>query len=799
MFRALLLLCAFLFVFSQGLYAQDSGSNIFNPSVLHEVNMTFTEPNYWDILNQNFGGGFDPTEDVTYLMASVTIDGETVDSIGIRFKGFTSASASTKKPFKFDFNEFVPGKRYDGLRKLNLNNGTGDPGLQRDVICYDLMNRSGVDAPRTSFARVSINGEFFAVYQLIEQVDKEFLQNNFSNDKGNLFKNKGWYNFEFSGTSPDAYRVLELKTNEEGDDYSGLIGLVDILNNTSDAEFPEAIEEVFNVDRYLKTLAVDVATDNWDSNLEHGRNWYMYEDTTTGVFHWIPWDYNFALGSNFFGGGGDVCFANPQLVAVLNGTTTIQFYDDGFHDGEVIERSWDFGDGNTATGRTVTHTFSEAGTYEVCFVATVDGECSEQDCRTIMTTENLADCPAVVNGEFPGTPDLAYAVLVSFDDECCETFSADCADTHAAIRDFIESGTDGNGGGGGGFGRNFQVDQRNSNRLLISKLLAVPEFYERYLNHFCNLMEEVFLSERYDALISANRELLFDAVLNSPNELSPFGQFDREMSTDGMPALLASRIANLKTQLLDLEACSGEPPLGIPLGDVVINEFVADNDSTSMISDPDGGYPDWIELYNNTDMEIDLSGTYLSDKQDNLDKWAFPDGTSIAADGYLIVWADEDGDQQGLHANFKLSKNGEAIYLSNAGDSTRIDEVVFGIQETNVSMSRVPNGTGDFEAQHTTHGYSNDTPVANRNVANGIELLVYPNPAGDFLNVRFPGANAGAMRVDLFAVAGRKVFSDLEVNAGTLELDLTSLTPGFYFLRVRDGGGKTGTMKFAKQ
>jgi len=416
MLRNLLPFFVLIVLTFQGLSAQNAGNNIFDSSVLHEINMTFAEEDYWEILNQNFGSGFDPSVSVEYLMASVTIDGETVDSIGIRFKGFTSASASTKKPFKFDFNEFVRGKRFDGLRKLNLNNGTGDPGLQRDVICYDLMNRSGVAAPRTSFARVSINGEFFAVYQVIEQVDKEFLKNNFSNAKGNLFKNKGWYNFEYFGTEAEEYRVMELKTNEEGDDYNGLIGLVDVLNNASDEAFPEAIEEVFNVDLYLKTLAVDVATDNWDSNLEHGRNWYMYEDTTTGVFHWIPWDYNFALNSGFFDGGGNDCISSPGIVAVTNGTTTIQFYEDGFHDGTEIERVWDFGDGNTATGRDVTHTFGEVATYVVCVTTTVDGQCSEQVCRSITTTDNLADCPAVVNGDFSGTPDVAFAILVGFDD-----------------------------------------------------------------------------------------------------------------------------------------------------------------------------------------------------------------------------------------------------------------------------------------------------------------------------------------------------------------------------------------------
>ena len=59
-------------------------------------------------------------------------------------------------------------------------------------------------------------------------------------------------------------------------------------------------------------------------------------------------------------------------------------------------------------------------------------------------------------------------------------------------------------------------------------------------------------------------------------------------------------------------------------GEIVINEFSADSDSLSGIADPDGGYPDWIELYNTTDAAIDLSGIFLSDKEDELQKWQFP-------------------------------------------------------------------------------------------------------------------------------------------------------------------------------
>lgn len=61
---------------------------------------------------------------------------------------------------------------------------------------------------------------------------------------------------------------------------------------------------------------------------------------------------------------------------------------------------------------------------------------------------------------------------------------------------------------------------------------------------------------------------------------------------------------------------------------------------------------------------MDLAGWYLSDNPENPRKWPFPAGTRIAAGGYLLIWAYEDGeDSPGLHANFKLSAKGEQLLL----------------------------------------------------------------------------------------------------------------------------------------
>ncbi len=121
---------------------------------------------------------------------------------------------------------------------------------------------------------------------------------------------------------------------------------------------------------------------------------------------------------------------------------------------------------------------------------------------------------------------------------------------------------------------------------------------------------------------------------------------------------------------------------------VVINEWMASNSST--ISDPDfDNSGDWIELYNTSSEAVDLSGFFLTDNRNYPERWSFPDASIIAPNDFLIIWA--DGEDTGLHCNFKLTKEGERIQLY---DTTGVvmDEIVYKHQKTDVSMGRKIDG-----------------------------------------------------------------------------------------------------------
>ncbi len=132
---------------------------------------------------------------------------------------------------------------------------------------------------------------------------------------------------------------------------------------------------------------------------------------------------------------------------------------------------------------------------------------------------------------------------------------------------------------------------------------------------------------------------------------------------------------------------------------MVINEFLASNDTN--LSDPQDEYDDWIEIHNTGPAAVDVGGMYLTDDLDDPTQWRFPldrpEVTLIAPGGYLLVWADGDTADPGLHASFSLSAGGEEIGLFDRDGATLIDSVSFGPQIVDVSYGRYPDGADEWK------------------------------------------------------------------------------------------------------
>ena len=229
-----------------------------------------------------------------------------IDSIGFRLRGNTSRN-SQKKSFKVSLNTFIPGQKFLGVEKLNLNGEHNDPSISRARICWKLFRDAGVPAPRSNHIELYINGEYRGVYINVEHIDEEFVDLRFGNNNGNLYKCLWPADLDYLGASPDLYQfkngerqAYELKTNQEENDYSDLAAFINILNNTPINDLTDDLNKVFNVNIYLKNLAVEVLAGHWDSYAYLKNNYYLYHNLRTGKFEYIPYDTDNTLGISWF-------------------------------------------------------------------------------------------------------------------------------------------------------------------------------------------------------------------------------------------------------------------------------------------------------------------------------------------------------------------------------------------------------------------------------------------------------------------------------------------------------------------
>jgi len=274
----------------------DESDFIFDDSRVHHYDLHFYTEHWADTLAWNYEHG------ELYLPARVTYQGITLDSIGVRYKGTSSYYMSRntpKKPLKFKFNKFVKKNRLYGLKELNFSNCVLDPSFMREKISYDIA-RSYMPASRATYATISVDGVELGFYVQVEEVDEIFLGRYYTNASGNLYKaaDEGT-TLEYLGTDASLYAAgLELKTNEEINDWSGVINMLDKLNNTPAVDFRSTVSECLDLDLCCRLLAFNMSLTNLDSYTGSGRNFYLYDDPSSGQFKWLVWDLNESFGAH---------------------------------------------------------------------------------------------------------------------------------------------------------------------------------------------------------------------------------------------------------------------------------------------------------------------------------------------------------------------------------------------------------------------------------------------------------------------------------------------------------------------
>ena len=214
---------------------------------------------------------------------------QTIDSIGFRARGNTSL-ASQKKSFKIDFNRFISGQKFQGLEEMNLNGEHNDVSIMRTYLAQQLLRSAGVPSSRTRYVH-------------LEHIDDEFLDLRFPGQaNGNLWKCAYGADLNWWGANPSSYQdVYELKTNEDSADYTALVHFIDVLNNTPASSFVCAIQEVMDVDLFLRTIALEILMGQWDGYAYNKNNYFLYQRENDGKMVYISYDLDNTFGIDWFG------------------------------------------------------------------------------------------------------------------------------------------------------------------------------------------------------------------------------------------------------------------------------------------------------------------------------------------------------------------------------------------------------------------------------------------------------------------------------------------------------------------
>jgi len=289
---------------------------VFDDTQVRRVELMLTQDN-WNAMWE------DPAEKVQ-VKADAVVFGRRIQEAGLSTKGNSTLwFPGDKKPLKLDINAYLPDQEYKNLKMLLFHNNFGDPSMLREKMSYDLMRFAGVAASHVTYVELWMDvvddtspPTYVGVYTMVERPDKKYLANRFGNqnDDGNLYKADAWFeegaaDLAYYGEAISAYpkprgELAYRLMYKEKKDYTDIIQLCKVIDGTqyaSPEEFSSALEEVFNVDGFLRYLAVIFLTLNFDQYPDTGNNYYIYHHPGTDQFEWVAWDMNNSWGN--FGGG----------------------------------------------------------------------------------------------------------------------------------------------------------------------------------------------------------------------------------------------------------------------------------------------------------------------------------------------------------------------------------------------------------------------------------------------------------------------------------------------------------------
>lgn len=256
-----------------------------------------------------------------YIRADITIDGTLIEDVGLRLKGNSTLQSLSgdnmgggggggmtqlfednpeELPWLVSFDEYEEGRAYQGMTEIALRPAaSGSEVAINEALALELTAESGQITQDYTFTSVTVNGSESAARIVVDTPDTEWADELGS---GVLYKARAGGSLDYVGDDPTEYEDSFKQINAEGAyDLQPVMTLMKFLNESTDEEFAEELDDYVDTESFAKYLATQEILSNNDAMDGPGNNYYLWYDTTEKQFTVLSWDLNLALSG--MGGG----------------------------------------------------------------------------------------------------------------------------------------------------------------------------------------------------------------------------------------------------------------------------------------------------------------------------------------------------------------------------------------------------------------------------------------------------------------------------------------------------------------
>ena len=726
--------------------------SFYDINTIQKIEIVFSQNN-WDYMLDTAKAKSDG-----YIMAkSVTINGVQYDSVGVKYKGNSTYSANQiKNPLHIELDTYKE-QDYEGYKDIKLSNVAKDPSFVREVLSYSILRKYMI-ASQSNYANVYVNGTLMGLYVNCESVGKTFVNKNFYSKTNSFFKcnpidgatpqTTDLPNLVYLGTDSTSY----MKAYEIESDYGwkDLINLCSTLkNNIGD------IENILDVDKALWMLAFDNVLVNLDSYIgQFSQNYYLYKDGT-GRFNSILWDFNESFGT----------FSQSGTIN-LNSTSSKSQMTHLLHSGDA---NWP-----------LVQKLLSVPTYKRMYLAHMQTILSENFTNGSYLTEAKSYLP-IINASVQADQNkfFTYAQYQSNLTSDVNSGFGPGASTVPGISNLMNA-------------RNTYLSSQSDftyTRPAISTVSSSSEsplvnseifITAKVTNTNAN---SVWLGYRFSDAKKFTKVLMYDDGAHGDGA-SGDNTYGAAINVSGITIQYYIYAENSNAGIFS--------PVRAEHEFYTINANSASGSNISMNEIYSRGTtsdPDWIEIYNSTSSEIDISGYKIYDsggESGSKPKKEFPSGSVIPSNGFIVILTDESST-----SGFGLSSAGEKVWLEDASGSV-IDTVSFPVLTASESYGRIPDG-GAWQILSTiSQGISNISVTGIKEIsASVIDFQLnqnYPNPFNPTTTISYTIPIQGNVSLKIYDVLGKEIITlvDEMKTAGNYQVtfNATQLVSGMYFYKL---------------